>query len=70
MKTGRHSLLFTGIFLKDQIYALIQKENRLLVLISQLHAMNLEEKRCCSLIKGVLAGLKDRGSEIGGMKVL
>ena len=58
MKTGRHSLLFTGISLKDQIYALIQKENRLSVLISQLHAMNLEEKLLEALVEMITAKTK------------
>lgn len=45
-------------FLKDQIYALIQKENRLSVLIFQLHAMNLEEKLLEALVEMITAKTK------------
>ena len=45
-------------FLKDQIYALVQKENRLPVLISQLHTMNLEEKLLAVLIEILTAKVK------------
>ena len=45
-------------FLKDQIYALVQKENRLPVLISQLHTMNLKEKLLAVLIEILTAKVK------------
>ena len=38
-------------YIKDQIYEMIQKENRLAVLISQLHTMNLEEKLLSVLLE-------------------
>ena len=42
-------------FLKDRIYDLIQKENRLPILISRLHTMNLEEKLLAVLMEMLTA---------------
>ena len=42
-------------FLKDQIFDLVQKERRLPILISRLHAMNMEEKLLAVLIEMLTA---------------
>ena len=42
-------------FLKDQIYDLIQKENRLPILLSRLHTMKLDEKLLAVLLEMLTA---------------